>query len=134
VRVADVDRRFLRFAVVGGSNGAVTIGTYSVLLAIGVAYPIAAVAGYLAGIVNGYTWNRIWTFETGPFHLPEFSRYVVVQGFGLLLNLALLYALIEALETPKALAEVISVVPVVLLTFILNRRWTFHPKTRSGLT
>jgi putative flippase GtrA len=132
--VANVDRRFLRFALVGGSNGAVTIATYSLLLAIGVAYPMAAVAGYLAGIVNGYTWNRLWTFETGPFHLPEFSRYLAVQGFGLVLNLALLYALIEGLRTPKAIAEIVSVVPVVLLTFILNRRWTFHPKTKSRLT
>jgi putative flippase GtrA len=132
--VADVDRRFLRFALVGASNGAVTIAVYTLLLAIGVAYPIAAVAGYLAGIVNGYTWNRLWTFETGPFHLPEFSRYIAVQGFGLLLNLGLLYVLIEDLETPKAMAEVLSVVPVVLLTFIINRRWTFRPRTRSGLT
>jgi putative flippase GtrA len=132
--VAEVDRRFLRFALVGGSNGAVTIATYSLLLAIGVAYPIAAVVGYLVGILNGYTWNRLWTFETGPFHLPEFFRYLAVQGFGLVLNLSLLYVLIEALETPKGIAEIVSVVPVVLLTFILNRRWTFHPKTRSGLT
>jgi putative flippase GtrA len=132
--VADVDRRFLRFALVGGSNGAVTVGVYTLLLALEVAYPVAAVIGYLAGIVNGYTWNRLWTFETGPFHLPEFTRYVAVQGFGLVLNLVILYALIEGLETQKAIAEILSIVPVVLLTFILNRRWTFHPKTRSRLT
>jgi putative flippase GtrA len=129
-----VDRRFLRFALVGGSNGAVTVGVYTLLLALEVAYPVAAVIGYLAGIVNGYTWNRLWTFETGPFHLPEFTRYVAVQGFGLVLNLVILYALIEGLETQKAIAEILSIVPVVLLTFILNRRWTFHPKTRSRLT
>jgi putative flippase GtrA len=132
--VARVDRRFLRFALVGGSNGVVTVGIYSLMLSIGVAYPIAAVLGYLAGIVNGYTWNRLWTFETGRFYLPEFSRYLAVQGFGLFLNLVLLYALIEGLGTAKAIAEVLSVVPVVLLTYMLNRRWTFHPKTRSRLT
>jgi putative flippase GtrA len=132
--VAEVDRRFLRFALVGASNGAVTVATYSLLLAIGVAYPLAAVAGYLAGIANGYTWNRIWTFETGPFHLPEFVRYLAVQGFGLALNLALLYALVEGVESPKGLAEIVSIVPVVLITFLLNRRWTFHPTTRSGPT
>ena len=132
--MASVDRRFLRFALVGGSNGVVTVGTYSLLLSIGVAYPIAAVLGYLAGILNGYTWNRLWTFETGPFHFPEFTRYVAVQGVGLVLNLVFLYALIEGFGTQKAIAEILSVVPVVLLTYILNRRWTFHPKTRSRLT
>jgi putative flippase GtrA len=129
-----VDRRFLRFALVGVSNGVVTVAIYSLLLAIGFAYPIAAVLGYVAGVVNGYTWNRIWTFETGRFHLLEFFRYLTVQGFGLVLNLVLLYALIEGLGTAKSIAEVLSIIPVVLLTFTLNRRWTFHPKARSRLT
>jgi putative flippase GtrA len=129
-----VDRRFLRFALVGGSNGVVTVVTYALLLAIGIAYPIAAILGYMAGIVNGYTWNRLWTFETGPFHLPEFSRYLVVQGSGLALNLLLLYALIEGVGMAKGISEILSVAPVVLLTYLFNRSWTFQPKTRSEPT
>jgi putative flippase GtrA len=132
--VVSVDRRFLRFAVVGGSNGVVTVVTYSLLLAIGVAYPIAAIIGYMAGIVNGYTWNRLWTFETGRFHLPEFSRYLAVQGSGLGLNLVLLFALIEGVGMAKGISEVFSLIPVVLLTYLFNRSWTFQPKTRSEPT
>jgi putative flippase GtrA len=125
------NRRFLRFAVVGGSNGVVTVGVYTLLLALGIAYPVAAIVGYGAGILNGYTWNRLWTFETGSFHLPEFSRYVVVQGSGLLLNLLLLYVLIDRLGVARGLSEILSIVPVVLLTYIFNRWWTFQPRTRS---
>jgi putative flippase GtrA len=128
------NRRFLRFAVVGGSNGVVTFTVYTLLLAIGVAYPVAAIVGYAAGILNGYTWNRLWTFETGSFHFPEFSRYVVVQGSGLLLNLLLLYVLIDRLGMARGLSEILSIVPVVLLTYIFNRWWTFQPRTRSQPT
>jgi putative flippase GtrA len=122
---------FLRFALVGGSNGVVTVVIYSLLLSIGVAYPIAAVIGYLGGVVNGYTWNRLWTFETGRFHFPEFSRYFVVQGSGLLLNLLVLFALVDGLGMARGISEILSLVPVVLLTYFLNRRWTFHPRARA---
>jgi putative flippase GtrA len=124
-----VDRRLFRFAVVGGSNTLVTVVSYSVLIEIGLSYLVAAVIGYAAGILNGYTWNRVWTFETGPFHLPEFSRYVVVQLSGLALNLLLLLVLIEGLDIARGLAEILSVVPIVFLTFSLNRYWTFRQMT-----
>ncbi len=132
--MASLDKRFFRFALVGGSNGVVTVVSYSLLIGIGIAYPIAAILGYVAGILNGYTWNRLWTFETGPFHLPEFYRYFVVQGAGLVLNLLLLFALIEGLGIARGISEICSVVPVVLLTYSFNRWWTFHPKTRSKPT
>jgi putative flippase GtrA len=124
-----LDRRLIRFALVGGSNTLVTIVSYAVLIEIGVAYLLAAVIGYVAGILNGYTWNRLWTFETGPFHLPEFSRYVVVQLSGLVMNLLLLLILIETFDLAKGLAEILSVVPIVLLTYSLNRSWTFRQIT-----
>jgi putative flippase GtrA len=124
-----LDRRLIRFALVGGSNTLVTIVSYAALIEIGVAYLLAAVIGYVAGILNGYTWNRLWTFETGPFHLPEFSRYVVVQLSGLVMNLLLLLILIETFALPTGLAEILSVVPIVLLTYSLNRSWTFRQIT-----
>jgi putative flippase GtrA len=132
--VASLDSRFARFALVGASNGVVAFLTYSLLLALEVAYPVAATVGYLAGIANGYTWNRLWTFETGPFHLLEFSRYFVVQGSGLGLNLLLLVVLIEGVGMAHGVSELLSLVPVVLLTYLVNRWWTFHPKTRSEPT
>jgi putative flippase GtrA len=118
----------LRFAVVGGSSTLVTVLSYSVLIEIEVAYLTAAVIGYAAGIINGYTWNRLWTFETGPFHLPEFRRYVVVQGSGLALNLVALRLLIEMLGVARGLAEILSIIPIVILTFWVNRAWTFQPR------
>ena len=112
----------------GGSSTAVTLLSYALLVGLSVPYPVAAPAGYAAGILNGYTWNRLWTFETGAFHLPEFSRYVAIQGSGLAANLLGLVVLVEALGLGKVVAELLSVVPIVLVTYALNRRWTFRPR------
>ncbi|MGZ5412324.1 MAG: GtrA family protein [Solirubrobacterales bacterium] len=123
--------RLARFAVVGASNGVVTFALYTLLVEVGAGYLLAATLGYAAGILNGYTWNRTWTFEAGSFHLPEFSRYVVVQGGGLLANLLALGVLVEALGVGKVVAELIALVPIVLTTFFINRRWTFRAKAPS---
>jgi putative flippase GtrA len=120
--------RLVRFVLVGGSSTVVTLGSYALLVAISVPYPVAAPAGYAAGILNGYTWNRLWTFETGDFHLPEFSRYVAIQGSGLVANLLAVVVLVEALGLGKLAAEIVSLIPIVLVTFAINRRWTFRPR------
>jgi putative flippase GtrA len=120
--------RLVRFVLVGGTNTLVALLSYTVLLGLDASYLVAAVVGYAAGIINGYTWNRLWTFETGPFHLPEFSRYVVVQGGGLAANLLGLVLLVEVLGLGKVVAEAISLVPIVLVTYSLNRWWTFRPR------
>jgi putative flippase GtrA len=118
--------------MVGGLSTAVTLVIFSVGIAVGIWYPLAAAVGYAAGIVNGYTWNRRWTFETGPFHLPEFSRYVAVQGGGLLANVLGLAFAVEALGISEFPAEVATLIPIVLVTYFLNRWWTFGSRTPSS--
>jgi putative flippase GtrA len=114
--------------VVGALNGVVTLVVYAVLNAIGTPYPVSAGLGYAAGIANGYTWNRLWTFRTGTFHLPEFSRYVIVSGAGLVANLIGVILGVEAIGLDKLTAEVASLVPIVLVTYTANRIWTFRSR------
>jgi putative flippase GtrA len=113
---------------VGVTNTLVAFLVYALALDLGAPYPVAATLGYVAGILNGYTWNRLWTFEARPFHLSEFSRYVAVQAGGLLVNLAGLTFLIEVLGLDKLIAEAVCLVPLVLLTYSLNRLWIFRPR------
>lgn len=120
--------RLVRFVLVGGTSTLLTLLAYAGLVEVGATYPVAAVVGYLVGILNGYTWNRLWTFEAGPFHLPEFFRYVLVQGGGLAANLLALLFLVGSLGMRKLPAEVASVVPIVLITYTFNRWWTFRPR------
>jgi putative flippase GtrA len=124
--------RLVRFIVVGGSSTAITLAIFTASIGLGVWYPIGAALGYAAGILNGYTWNRRWTFEAGAFHLPEFSRYVLVQGGGLVANVAGLTFAVEVLSMPKLPAEIATLIPIVLVTFLLNRRWTFGSRAASS--
>lgn len=124
-------RRLIRFAIVGASNGAVTLVVYTAAIALGVWYPVAASLGYAAGILNGYTWNRTWTFQTGSFHLPEFSRYVLVSGCGLAANVIGIIFAVEVLGLGELAGEIASLLPIVLVTYVVNRWWTFRPRPES---
>lgn len=96
------------------------------MIAISVPYPIAGAVSYALGILNGYTWNRIWTFETGPFQGPEFARYAAIQGSAALANVGGLALAVEVFGLGELVAEVVVLVPLVLVTYVVNRNWTFR--------
>jgi putative flippase GtrA len=133
LRVSDREERarLVRFVLVGGSNTAISFGLYILLLEFGASYSSAASIGYAAGILNGYTWNRIWTFRAGDFHLPEFFRYLIVQGAGLVANVLGLVVAVEGIGMGEVVAELAVLTPIVLVTYSLNRWWTFGLRTTS---
>ena len=119
--------QFLSFAAVGLSNTALTFAVYTVLLkALDLDYLVAAAIGFACGAVNGYLLNGRITFRGhrgGPL-AP--LRWAVVQGFGLGLNEALVYASVDGLHASKLAGQAVAVLFVVVVTFVINRSWTFR--------
>ena len=119
-------RRVARYAIVGALNTTITFAVYSVLVVAGVGYVAALVVGYAAGLVTGFTLNRQWTFRVLGAKRRQMPRYLLVQGTGLLANLAVLALLIEVAGTPAVLAQGVALFAVFASTYLLNRHWTFR--------
>ncbi len=121
--------QFVKFGIVGVSNTLLFFAVYTLLLKLGVWYLAASGIGFIVGAVNGFLLNRRWTFagHVGDALTPV--RWTVVQGCGLLLNLALVAACVEVLGLDKFIGQAIAIVVVVVVTFLANRAWTFrtHP-------
>jgi putative flippase GtrA len=117
--------RLLRFTLVGVGNTAVTLVSYAILLDLGVQYALAGGIGWTLGVLNGYTWNRIWTFGGAAHRIPLLVRYVAVGALGLGLNTGLLGLLVGALDMDKLAAELVALPVVLLTTFAINRYWVF---------
>src|ERR1700726_5299368 len=84
--------QFLKFGIVGVSNTLLFFATYTLLLKVfGVWYLAAAAIGFALGAVNGFLWNRRWTFRGHVGDALTPVRWAVVQGCGLALNAGLLY-------------------------------------------
>jgi putative flippase GtrA len=122
--------QFVKFVIVGVSNTLLAFTIYTVLLKVfGVWYLGASAIGFVAGAVNGFLLNRRWTFagHVGDSLTPV--RWGIVQGCGLVLNEGLLYLFVDGADIEKLLGQALATVIVTVITFLVNRAWTFrmHP-------
>jgi putative flippase GtrA len=133
---APIVRQFVKFGIVGVSNTVLTLAVYTVLLKVfGVWYLAASAIGFAVGTVNGFLWNRKWTFRghVGDSLTPV--RWFVVQGFGLVANLGLVFVFVHDTHMDKLLGQLCATGIVVVFTFFANRAWTFkmHPAADPAL-
>lgn len=122
--------QFVKFGIVGVSNTLLFFAIYTVLLkGFDVWYLAASAIGYIAGAINGFLLNRRWTFagHVGDALTPV--RWTIVQGCGLGVNLGLLYLCVHGAGLDEIVGQVIATAVVTVLTFFVNRTWTFraHP-------
>jgi putative flippase GtrA len=117
-----------RFLVVGLSNTVLSFLVYRLLLAAGAWYVLAAPLAFAAGALNGYVWNRRWTF-TAPDTTRARVLYVVVQVLGALATTLLVLFFVRALGTGRVWAYLAAIPPVTLCMFAANRLWTFGKRT-----
>ncbi len=125
--------QFVKFGLVGVSNTLLTLAVYTLLLKVfGLWYVAASAIGFAVGAVNGFLWNRSWTFRghVGDSLTPV--RWFVVQGCGLLVNSGLVFAFVDGARLDKLLAQGLTIVIVTILTFIANRSWTFRVGTPAA--
>ena len=120
-------RQFVKYGIVGASNTVLTFVVYTVLvLDVGVPYVIALILGYIAGSLNSYLLNRRWTFRAGHLaHASVGPRFAIVQLVAIGANTGLLILFVDDLHVHKILAQAILTVPVLAVTFFVNRAWSF---------
>lgn len=118
-------RQLTRFGLVGVANTGLTFAAYTVAIRVGVRYLPAAGGAFTLGALNGYAFNRAWTFQHSGRRLDSGWRYVVVQLVGLGGNVTMLWAAVHVGELGRISGEAAAAAPVTLLTFLLSRTWVF---------
>lgn len=100
-------------------------GVFAVGIKVGLGYPFAMLFGYVTTASLGYLMHRRKTFRSQQPHAMGAPRYLAVQIVGLLLNYALLRALVDTLKIDPLLAQVICIGAVAFMTFTACRTWVF---------
>lgn len=119
--------QLLKFGLVGGSGYLINLAVFAVLAgALGVHHIAAAVGAFCFALANNFLWNRHWTFEAGQGH-PGFqaARFLIVSLGALLVNLAVLEALISGESMGDLTAQAIAVAVAMPFNFLGNKLWTF---------
>lgn len=124
----DSMRQFRRFLVVGVGNTAVSFVAYRVLLALSIPYVLAAALAFSVGAVNGYIFNRRWTFAARDSARTRIL-YVAVQAVGAASTSLLVLLFVRVAGTGKVGAYLLAIPPVTVCMFIANRIWTFADRS-----
>jgi putative flippase GtrA len=123
-RRSDTARQFPRFLVVGVGNTVLSFVGYRLLLVVGTPYVLAAPLAFAAGALNGYVFNRRWTFAARD-SLRARVLYVAVQVTGALSTSLLVLFFVRVAGTGKVWAYLAAIPPVTVCMFFANRLWTF---------
>ncbi|MCH5244966.1 MAG: GtrA family protein [Muribaculaceae bacterium] len=95
-------RQFLRFVVVGVMNSLVTLIVIFICKGVfDINEWISNAAGYVAGVINSFIWNRQWVFKSSHNAAGEAIKFGV--GFLLCYGLQLLFTWV--LTKPMGLGE-----------------------------
>lgn len=119
--------QLLKFAVVGGSGYLVNLAVFAVLAEnLGAHHLAAAVGAFCVAVTNNFLWNRYWTFGAGEGRASfQAFRFLTVSVLSLMLNLAVLEAILAGTAVGELTAQAIAVAVVMPFNFLGNKLWTF---------
>ncbi len=119
--------QFVRFLVVGVGNTVLSFIAYRLLLAVGTPYAVAALLAFAVGALNGYIFNRRWTFAARDTTRAR-VLYVGLQVLGAVATSLLVVLFVRGLDVPHGIAYLAAVPPVTVAMFVGNRLWTFRER------
>jgi putative flippase GtrA len=119
--------QLLKFGIVGGSGYLVNLVVFAVLASdLGLHHMVAAIGAFAVAVTNNFLWNRYWTFGPGDGSAGfQAARFFTVSAASLLINLAVLEALIAGTAIGDLTAQAIAVAIAMPFNFLGNKLWTF---------
>ena len=117
----------IKFGMVGGSGYLINLGVFALLSGnLGVHHLVAAVGAFCVAFGSNFFWNRHWTFAAGDGHAGfQAARFFTVSVAALLINLAVLQALVGGTSMGDLTAQAIAVAVAMPFNFLGNKLWTF---------
>lgn len=125
--------RFARFLTVGALGTLIDFGILTVLKLAGLPTLLANSLSFTAGLLNNFTWNRLWTFADSvkANWRRQLAQFTLVSLVGLALNNLIVLSLEGVFsewfgaQWAYLPAKVIATGVVVFWNYFANRMWTF---------
>ncbi|RCX19014.1 putative flippase GtrA [Fontibacillus phaseoli] len=122
----------VKFIIVGVLNTLVGFVVYAGFIQfVNRNYFIALVFSHIVGVAHSYLWNNKWTFGQKNYQAKSAAKFVVVYIFTFLVNLFLLFILVDTMGTNKLIAQGIALFITTLISFFAHKHWSFQNKSES---
>ena len=127
-------QHFSRFLAVGTVGTVLDFSLLMLLKLAGLPTLFANSFSFTAGLINNFTWNRLWTFNdvVQTDWRKQFAQFTLISLFGFALNNIILLSLEGVLgnilgqpEWGYLPAKVIATGVVMFWNYFANRMWTF---------
>ena len=124
--------RLFRFFVIGAVNTLFSYLIYAGAILLGMHYTLAMLISTVLGIIfNFFTTGKV-VFRS--LEGRRFFLFVLVYAVTYVVNILLLRLLVDGIHINKLIAGALVTLPVALLSYYLNARWTFRGvDSRSNL-
>ncbi len=128
--------RLIKYGLVGSSNTVISLAVLNLFFLLWaptnqIILVLGSTTAYAAGDLNGYWWNRSWTFGAGEANWNQFARFAAVSIVCMALNAAILWGSagwLMALFLPSWLVGNASQISMMLaggLGYLACRFWVF---------
>jgi dolichol-phosphate mannosyltransferase len=119
--------QLVKFGLVGGSGYLINLAVFALLSGnLGVHHIVAAIGAFCVAFSSNFFWNRHWTFAAGHGHAGfQAARFFAVSIAALVINLAVLEALVGGTSLGSLTSQAIAVAVAMPFNFLGNKFWTF---------
>jgi putative flippase GtrA len=121
-----ISKQFIKFICVGAA--CTIINYFSFLLLLNLFYInflLSSALGYLVGLLFGYFFNRVWTFQADEDSLMQKIKYFLTYIFSLIIGLLVLNALVKNLDIESEIANIYVILITTILNFLGTKVWVF---------
>ena len=131
--------KLMRFSLVGISGTVINILIFNLLVHvefIKLNYLLANMIAFCIAASNNFYWNNVWTFKGHAAQKClkiKYIQYVMISGFNLMLNTAMVYVFVRYLNFPVSLANILAIGFCFLFNFIGNYFVTFRTLSSSKI-
>ncbi|MEK4519895.1 GtrA family protein [Paenibacillus sp. FSL H8-0122] len=114
-----LNKEFLKFVISGGIN---TLATYLVylLLLLFLNYSLSYTVSYISGIFLSYYLNTVFVFKEKVSFI-KFLKFPMVYLTQYLINILMLYVLVEHLGLSTKVVPLIVIVVTIPITYVLSK-------------
>ena len=117
-------RQLVRYGIVGLASNGIGYLLYLLLTWLGMEYRVAVTLLFAVGVVQTFFFKS-WSFGHTGTTKPALLRYWAVYIAAYFLNIAALTALVEYVDVPHQIAQLILVFVIAGLIFVALRFWVF---------
>ena len=135
--------QFVRYALVGVINTMVTLVVILIFKSLlGINPWVSNAAGYVAGFVNSFVWNKLWVFNSHNKVMHEalkfFGGFLICYGLQFIVTFLITdYTVLGDMEwkirnftlSGYGVATLIGMIAYTLANFVYNRMVTFKERT-----